>query len=247
MMRKLKFFSVLSLLLTVLLPAACADAPTGPGDINSAEEATLRTAQAAAEQPPECEFGGTYPLCWDAPTPPPQEPGSTCTQMYQCGGGGTYDPPPPPCDPYKDPKCYQPLSVEDKQMLAAATTKYWRPLSEIPDSAARSECSAMRDMFNSRLAAGLVFRGATDTPPNHKGVAAHYGAYDLDSGRLHFDPYWLDQGVEGNQDAQREIANTALHEAAHGLGKDHTDAVGGLYVEAPFNLLHPGTNSCMRY
>jgi hypothetical protein len=34
-----------------------------------------------------CQFGGTYPYCWDEPNPPP--PGEcTSYSTYRCGGGG---------------------------------------------------------------------------------------------------------------------------------------------------------------
>ena len=53
----------------------------------------------------------------------------------------------------------------------------------------------------------------------------------------------------GDATAIRNIVNTALHEAAHSLGFDHTEPLWmgsyDLYAEAPFNLLSPGTNSCI--
>jgi hypothetical protein len=38
---------------------------------------------------PVCQFGGTYPYCWDEPNPPPPEP-DPCADPYAygCGGGG---------------------------------------------------------------------------------------------------------------------------------------------------------------
>jgi hypothetical protein len=41
----------------------------------------------------------------------------------------------------------------------------------------------------------------------------------------------LDAAVSGSEDARRELANTALHEGAHAIGKDHTDPVGVYYAE----------------
>jgi hypothetical protein len=59
----------------------------------------------------------------------------------------------------------------------------------------------------------------------------------------------MDAANAGNADAIRNIVNTALHEAAHALGYHHSDPVWmgsyDLYVEPPFDLLSPGTNSCI--
>jgi hypothetical protein len=75
------------------------------------------------------------------------------------------------------------------------------------------------------------------------------GAYDPVSGTMHFEPSALDAANAGDATAIRNIVNTALHEAAHSLGFGHTDPVWmgsyDLYAEAPFDLLSPGTNSCI--
>jgi len=100
----------------------------------------------------------------------------------------------------------------------------------------------MLNQFNASYAAGNVFRGGTNT--------AHYGA--TYQNRIHFDPQFLDGAAAGNATMQREIANTALHEAAHVLGYDHPNPptfVGSqdYCTDPPFNLLSPGPNSCIRY
>lgn len=167
------------------------------------------------------------------------------------GDGGTKDGPtcpdgdcnpPPACDPRTDPGCEQPLTAGDSTTITAALAGYVRPASEIPDTTARRQCAEMLAQFNASYAAGDVFRGGSNT--------THYGAMYND--RIHFDPQYLDAAASGNAAARREIANTALHEAAHVLGYDHPTAptwVGNqdYYSDVPFNLLSPGTNSCIRY
>ena len=77
----------------------------------------------------------------------------------------------------------------------------------------------------------------------------HVALYHPDSGTMHFEPSALDAANAGDATAIRNILNSALHEAAHALGFVHTDPVWSgshdLYAEAPFNLLSPGTNSCI--
>ena len=88
----------------------------------------------------------------------------------------------------------------------------------------------MEKSFNERLAAGAVFRGNTDTKPGER-IEPHFGAHDETTNRIHFNPTFLDAAVSGSEDARRELANTALHEGAHAIGKDHTDPVGVYYAE----------------
>jgi hypothetical protein len=168
--------------------------------------------------------------------------------IQNCGGGGTgttpSDPPPDDseCNPRTDPDCEQPLTSADSTALQIALRDYVRPAAEIADTTARRQCAEMLNQFNSSYAAGNVFRGGTNT--------THYGATYL--ARIHFDPLFLDGAAAGNAAMLREIANTALHEAAHVLGYDHPTPptwVGtqDYYSDVPFNLLSPGTNSCIRY
>lgn len=63
----------------------------------------------------------------------------------------------------------------------------------------------------------------------------------------------LDAADGGDATAQREVANTALHEAAHVMGKGHPNgytlnpAGYDVYSDPYFNLLSPGANTCIRY
>jgi hypothetical protein len=94
----------------------------------------------------------------------------------------------------------------------------------------------MLAQFNASNAAGSVFRGGSNT--------THYGAMYND--RIHFDPQYLDAAAAGGATALREIANTALHEAAHVLGFSHPAGPtwsGGqdYYSDVPFKPLEPRT------
>jgi hypothetical protein len=154
-------------------------------------------------------------------------------------GDGSTD---PSCNPRTDPNCEQPLTSADSSAITTALAGYLRPASEIPDTTARRQCADMLRQFNTSNSTGNVFRGGSDT--------AHYGAMDND--RIHSDPRFLDAAAAGDATAQRQIANTALHEAAHVLGFAHpagpTWQEGqDYYTDAPFNLLSPGPNSCIRY
>jgi hypothetical protein len=92
------------------------------------------------------------------------------------------------------------------------------------------------------IESGQVKGGATDTHPD--------GAWSPLTGNIHFDPTYLDSAVAGGVPLW-DIANTALHEAMHALGKDHGEPLpspwGPLYSEAPFSYLSPGENSCILY
>lgn len=172
------------------------------------------------------------------------------------GSGGPGSPPPPPCpdygcpprcDPAIDPDCEQPLTSADSSAIRTALRDYLHPDSAIADSTARRQCGEMRRQFEAALAAGNVFRGGS----NSTGDDAHYGmTYD---GQIHMDPWLLDSANDGDALALRELANTALHEAAHVMGHDHPngftmDAAGhDVYTDPYFNLLSPGPNSCIKY
>lgn len=172
---------------------------------------------------------------------------------YGGGGGEPDDPYTDGCDPSVDPACEKPLTSVDKDNIANAIDTYIRSIEEIVDKDdARSQCKAMLDKFNSMLAADppLVFRGATVTQPGDPGVPPHTGGYDKNTGHMHFEQDLLDAAASGDPKALREIANTALHEAAHALGFEHTDSVaspwGPLYTEDYFNKLDAGDDSCMK-
>lgn len=172
---------------------------------------------------------------------------------YGGGGGEPYDPYANGCDPSLDPACEKPLTETDNANIVNAIETYIRSSAEIVDrDNARSQCKAMLDKFNSMLAASppLVFRGSSKTQPGDPGIDPHTGAYDPSTGHMHFEPDLLDQAAAGDAKALREIANTALHEAAHALGFEHGDSVpspwGPLYTEDYYNKLDAGDDSCMK-
>lgn len=159
------------------------------------------------------------------------------------GGGGEEEPSDPVnCDPQVDPDCEKPLTSTDQTAISNALASYVRPAAEIQDTTARRQCQEMMNQFNSALAGGTVFRGGSNT--------RHYGA--MYNNRIHFDPQFLDAAAQGDATAQRQIANTALHESAHVLGFNHPAGATWVgtqdyYSDAPFHLLSPGPNSCIRY
>jgi hypothetical protein len=222
---------------------------------------------------PVCQFGGTYPYCWDEPNPPPPEPDpGTCTSYstYGCGGGdggggggGTGDGGPAPsdctvatgcdpesyCDPTRDPDCEKELTDADTAAITRALRDMVLPQNEFTDSAVARRCGEMVQSFNTALTRGEVFRGKYDSDPTVDSVPRHHGAYI--GGHIHFDPGWLDRAARGEAAALREIAITAFHEGAHWAGSKHpagatVDAQGrDYYTDPPFNLLNPGPNSCI--
>lgn len=183
--------------------------------------------------------GGTEATC---PTTDP-----ACT-----GGGGESGTPSDPdedCNPQYDPDCNQPLSSADSATLQIAKQRHLKPASAFTDPAAAQKCAEMMAEFDRLFAAGRVFRGGADTPEGDPLTPTHVGAFDLVAGTMHFEPSALDAANRGDAAAIRSLFNTALHEAAHSLGFDHTEPVMSgdydLYAEQPFNLLSPGTNSCI--
>ncbi len=206
-------------LLVLLLAAACTDGPTSPHPRSAGDaDPSLALAPVVIRV---CQFGGTYPNCYDEPSPPPPSDG-TCTSYstYQCGGGdagvgggGTAPPPAtePTCNPYTDKKCYHPLTTNDRDMIASVTKEYWRPLSAIGDAAARQQCQYMQEAFNKLLSAGSVYRGGYDTQNGDgSGTVPHYGAYYSATKTMHYDPSYLDSAIAGDQAARRQIAKTSL-------------------------------------
>lgn len=147
-----------------------------------------------------------------------------------------------PCDPQWDPQCEQPLEPRDVDKLNESY-RYLRM--NYTDLDAKNDCMAMAQKFADMMEQGKVFRGRTDGPGPH--TDDHYAAYDPDTGNIHFDPSHMDNANIDDPGDMRDILNSALHEAAHALGFDHTEAVAGMYAERPFNRLHPGSNSCIDY
>ncbi len=183
--------------------------------------------------------------------PPEEEPcgGGSCGEPPDPGDGGGSGGPTNPlpgeptyCDPSVDPDCEQPLTPVDKTTINTALGAFLRDLATVADTTARRQCGELRNRFDEALGGGDVFRGESDSH--------HYGA--TWGGRIHFDPFLLDGAQAGNTEHQRELANTALHEAAHLMGFRHPAGVTFVdgqdyYSDPPFNLLSPGTNSCIQY
>ena len=107
----------------------------------------------------------------------------------------------------------------------------------------------MAAKFNEIYMDGRVFRRSTDTKSGADGAEPHMGAYDRQTRHIHFDPTFLDRAASGDAFWERDLANDALHEAAHALGFNHGEPfntpVGPVYADYPFNLLSPGDNSCL--
>ncbi|HEU0013866.1 MAG TPA: hypothetical protein VFQ45_09285 [Longimicrobium sp.] len=191
---------------------------------------------------------------------------ASCPGGGGTGGGGEPDPTDDPysgggtapgdttgtCDPIIDLSCEQPLTDADRALLAYVLKTYLRPASQFTDSQAAQECQEMTEKFEHMFASGDVMRGNYDTQADHGlGVTPHYGAYNERTQNIHFDPQYLDAAAGGSVADQKEIAKTALHEAAHALGFQHGDPVymGGidLYADPYFSRLNPGSNSCLNF
>jgi hypothetical protein len=152
-----------------------------------------------------------------------------------CGGssGGGYTPPPPPpdpdvpgdCNPQYDPDCNQPLTATDLSTLRNAFSVHIKPATQFTDPAAAEQCRQLKAEYDRLMTTGKVFRGGFDTPDNDPHTSVHVGAYDPVSMTMHFEPSALDAANAGDATAIRNIVNTALHEAAHSLGFDHTDPI----------------------
>lgn len=140
------------------------------------------------------------------------------------------------------------MFVQDVQTRRSIQCELYEARST-PRHYVRRQCAEMMSEFDRLYAAGLVFRGGTDTPEGDPLTPTHVGAFDLVAGTMHFEPLALDAANRGDAAAIRSLFNTALHESAHSLGFNHTEPImsGGydLYAEQPFNLLSPGTNSCI--
>lgn len=172
------------------------------------------------------------------------------------GGGTPFPPPPPgegdgsPCDPRSDPSCYKPLTGLDSATIANALARYLRAPAAIPDPTARQQCENMHNAFNSLYANGRVFRGGSTTTAGDSNIEPHTGAYDGNTGKMHIDPLYLDRAALGTPEALRELLDTMLHEGAHALMFKHPNGYtstpwGPVFSDPYFNLLSPGTNSCL--
>jgi len=161
-------------------------------------------------------------------------------------GGNTPSPNDESCNPNTNPDCFQPLSIWDKTTIQHAFELYLR--TTFADPNAGQMCNMLVAQFNQMMAAGRVGRGAFGSTgePNDP---LHVAAYDPIGRTIHFEPGPMAAANAGDATAIRDILNSALHEAAHSLGYNHTDPLWmgsyDLYAESPFNLLSPGTNSCI--
>lgn len=260
-MRTVRIWTVM--LVASMLGTACNDAPTSPNGVRVGESGpsnyVLEPITVVGKPRTGCDpytdlnwcqgDGGACMTSTDPGTTDPElvyvsscpgggAPGSGVPP----GGGGSDDDGTIPCDPATDPDCEKPLTATDATTIANVLSAYVRPASEIPDTTARRQCAEMLQQFYTSNSAGHVFRGGSNT--------AHYGA--MNNNRIHFDPRYLDAAAAGDVTAQREIANTALHESAHVLGFGHPagqtwQGSQDYYSDMPFNLLSPGPNSCIRY
>lgn len=227
------------------------------------------------DDPPECDPWTSLTWCTsggDCMTSTPSastDDDATKAGSTGCpGGGGTpiggspVPPPPPPpppgdgdgttCDPQLDPNCYKPLTKLDSMTIATALAQYLRAPASIPDATARQQCENMRNAFNNVYAMGRVYRGATTTMPGDPGIVPHTGAWDPNTQKMHVDPKYLDRAATGNAAAMRELLDTLLHEGAHVLMMQHPNGYtstpwGPVFSDPYFNLLSPGTNSCIAW
>lgn len=168
-------------------------------------------------------------------------PGSPLCPDYGCT---------PPCDPAIHPNCEKPLTTSDTATINLVLREFLRPATAFTDSTARKDCVQMETWFRDALAAGAVFRGAFDSDATNDPYGSHYGMA-TPGGNIHFDPLALEAANAGSADARREVAITALHEAAHRQGFHHPtypkfDSLGrDSYSDPPFHRLSPGPNSCV--
>jgi len=164
------------------------------------------------------------------------------------GGGESPEPTDLPCDPVTDPDCEVPLTPQDTLLLNSVISQYAR--TGFTDGDRDEKCSELLGHFQAMLAGGEVFRGAYDTDPDDPNVGIHEGAWDPNTGHIHFDPHALDEAAGPDTYNKKNLLNTALHEAAHDLGYTHSPSVylepwGYMYAEVPFSYLHPDPNSCV--
>lgn len=188
--------------------------------------------------------------------------GSEFQAVSGCNDAGGGVPPPPPdgggrppgdtvptCDPQIDPDCEKPLTAQDSSTINKALATMLRPASAFTDSVSRQQCAALEAAFRRALADGAVFRGRFDSNGTNHPQGGHFGYTGLD-GRIHFDPWLLDEANTGNPLAIRQIAITGLHEVGHRVGFNHGeptwDGLGrSYYTEQPFSRMNPGENSCV--
>jgi hypothetical protein len=145
-------------------------------------------------------------------------------------GGGDYQwnpdlVPPLSCYP-NDPRiCLVRPFARDSNIIKEALLNYVRPGMMISDSVVFRHCHEMKQQFDIAYANGIVYRGAYNT--GIPGSADyHYAATDMSTMKLHFEPWLLDSAWISPNPGRwyAQIANTALHEAAHLMGYTHPQA-----------------------
>ncbi|MEP7000671.1 MAG: hypothetical protein ABI969_09345 [bacterium] len=111
-----------------------------------------------------------------------------------------------------------------KTKIKASLTTQLVNFATIADPSVRARCQEMLDRFNLMIDASppRVFIGGSDTPIADP--LAHYAAFSDSTRNIHFDP-WALNNLTAASDKGWQIANTALHEAAHALGYQHTAAI----------------------
>ncbi len=159
------------------------------------------------------------------------------------------------CDPYDDftigiPQCEQPLEKKDRDLLVKVLADHLN-VANVTDPARKARCQEMIDRFQAMFTSDppRVFKGAYDS----WGSDDHYGAWSPETKNIHFDPWAMAAAAAGNANAQYQLANTAIHEAAHDLGHDHgamfakLPNIGPVYSEPYFSDLNGGSQSCVRF
>jgi hypothetical protein len=154
-------------------------------------------------------------------------PGDWDNTSHDTGGGPAPDmTPPAQCSqgtPGQDSLCLTQLLDRDRTNIINAIAG--RVRTSQSDTALVYRCLDMANTFMAVYNADRVYRGAfnTNLPPNRP---FHYAEYDPNTIKLHFEPWLLDSAATGNPRWIAQLANTALHEAAHILGHNHPDTEG---------------------
>lgn len=150
--------------------------------------------------------------------------GSSYDCGQACGGEEPYNPdltPPENCFPKSDTLCLTKLMKADSLVIEDVISTLLTPLSSIPDSTLRSHCEQMANMFAAAYEYNppQVYRGKYNTGlPGDRDM--HYEEV-TNLTQIHFDPWLLDSAATGSPKWRSELANSALHGAAHVMGKGH--------------------------
>jgi hypothetical protein len=155
---------------------------------------------------------------------------------HDSGGGDNWDYnpdllPPPQCYPYTDSLCVQPLLRSDSLLISNVLASRLTPLDSIADSTLKEHCRDMSATFSAAYAASppIVKRSSYNIGlPGDSAIdyAAIESKYDSATNTttvitIAFMPWLLDSAATGSDKWKSELANSALHEAAHALGHEH--------------------------